>query len=121
MNLILPKAASSLEKLEKQLECLTKNGYDIHLILFDTPVKECVNRSYLRYLVKEYNMNYHSNGSKEHGRFVPKSVTVSIGDSPFTTFAKALNKSGTFASYKAFHNDRFKQSEEIDLNTMIIE
>ena len=120
MNLILPKAPTSLEKLEKQIKYLREKNYDVHLILFDTPVSECVNRSYLRYLVKEYGYERHSDGSLVHGRFVPKSVVMSIGDGPFTTFAKAMKTPGSFASYRAFHNDKNKANEEIDLSTMIL-
>ena len=112
MNLILPKAPTSLEKLEKNLKCLTDKNYDVHLIWIDAPIEECANRNYFRYLIKEYSAN-----PNEHGRFVPVSVITNIGDGPFETFAKAYGQK-RFKSFKAFFNDKYRDNEEIDLKSM---
>ena len=121
MNLILPKASRSLEKLEKQLEILHKKNYDIHLILFESPIEDCANRNYFRYLVKQY-----APDQKSHGRFVPISILTNIGDGTFTTFAKAY-KQKRYKSFKGFFNkgsfgtDASKfVNEEIDLPSMQI-
>lgn len=123
MNIIMPKATTSLTKLEKQLQVLTDKNYDIHLILFESPIEDCANRNYFRYLIKEYSKEP-ENGVQSHGRFVPVSVITNIGDGTFTTFAKA-HRSGRFKSYKAFFNKGTFGSntasytnEEIDLETM---
>ena len=122
MNIIMPKATTSLTKLEKQLQILTDKNYDIHLILFESPIQDCADRNYFRYLIKEYAGQ--ENGIQSHGRFVPVSVITNIGDGTFTTFAKA-RQSGRFKSYKAFFNKGSFGSntasytnEEIDLETM---
>jgi predicted kinase len=123
MNIIMPKATTSYEKLEKQLQVLMAQNYDIHLILFESPIQDCANRNYFRYLVKEY-AEVHENGIQSHGRFVPVSVITNIGDGTFTTFAKA-HKTGRFKSYKAYFNSgsfgndsKRYTNEEIDLETM---
>lgn len=125
MNLILPKATTSYEKLQKQLQVLTDRNYDIHLILFESPIKDCANRSYYRYLIREYDKTAAPGTS--HGRFVPVSVITNIGDGTFTTFAKAY-KDGRYKSYKAFFNkgtvglDTSKYvNEEIDINSMFLD
>ena len=112
MNLILPKAPSTLEKLEKNLRVLTNRNYDVHLIWIDAPIEECANRNYFRYLIKEYSAD-----PNEHGRFVPVSVITNIGDGPFETFAKAY-KQKRFTSFKAYFNDKMINNEEIDLETL---
>ena len=121
MNLILPKASSSIEKLEKQLEVLMKNNYDIHLILFESPIEDCANRNYFRYLVKQY-----APDKESFGRFVPISILTNIGDGTFNTFAKAY-KQQRYKSFKGFFNkgsfgsDTAKfTNEEIDLPSMQI-
>lgn len=121
MNLIMPKATTSYEKLEKQLQVLVDNNYDIHLILFESPIQDCANRNYYRYLIREYEQ---INSNHSHGRFVPVSVITNIGDGTFTTFAKAY-KTGRYKSYKAFYNkgthgknEHQYTNEEIDLETM---
>lgn len=126
MNIILPKASYSLEKLEKQLQVLVDANYDIHLIQIETPIETCANRNYYRYLIKEYQKIYdngkqqNQSGLEVHGRFVPISIITNIGDNSFKTFASAVKKN-KYASYSAFFNDDNKQNEEIDLETMKFE
>jgi len=118
MNLILPKATASYSKLEKQLSGLIEKNYDIHLILFDTPIKDCADRNYYRYLIKEYQRQQNPNEqSNTGGRFVPVSVITNIGDHPYEVFATALENK-RFTSYKAFFNSKNTDNEEIDINTM---
>lgn len=124
MNIIMPKATTSLTKLEKQLQVLTDKNYDIHLILFESPIEDCANRNYFRYLIKEYS-GEQEHGKPVRGRFVPVSIITNIGDGTFETFAKAY-KNGRYKSYHAYYNkgsfgadsSQYK-NEEIDLNTMI--
>ncbi len=123
MNVIIPKATTSLEKLERQLQVLTDKNYDIHLIMFESPIQDCANRNYFRYLVKQFTPMT-VNGRAIQGRFVPVSIITNIGDGTFTTFAKAHSK-GLYKSYKAFYNkgsygtDHSQYTnEEIDLETM---
>lgn len=123
MNLILPKATTSQEKLEKQLDCLVKNNYDIHLILIEAPIQDCASRSYYRFLIREYCKSEPlKNGEYKHGRFVPVSVITNIGDGCFTTFVKSYKNSNIrYKSFKAFYNDNNKHnnnSEELDIETM---
>ena len=110
MDIIFPKATTSLEKLHKQLQILRDRGYDIHLIQIEAPIEDCANRNYFRYLINEYQKD-------SHGRFVPVQVIKDIGDQTFTTFAKAY-KEGRFTSYRAFYNDKYTAKTEIDLTTM---
>ena len=118
MNLIMPKATTSLEKLEKQLQVLLDNGYDIHLILIECPLSECADRNYYRYLIKEYqDLSKIQNGDHPNGRFVPVSVITNIGDGSYNTFVNAKNGK-KYKSYKAIYNDKLK-TEEIDINTML--
>jgi len=119
MNIIIPTAAKSQEKLEQKINALIKNNYDIHLIYFESPYSELANRNYYRYLVQEFEQAKDPNGNIIHGRFVPISVIKSYGDSCFATFAKALADK-RFKSYKAFYNDKHSngQNEEIDLETL---
>ncbi len=115
MNLIMPKAATSLEKLERQLDILTRRNYDIHLILVETPLTDCADRNYYRYLVKEY-----SKKGNEHGRFVPVSVITNIGDGSYQTFVKAMNGK-RFKSFKALYSEGLTKNsnfEEIDIKTL---
>ena len=117
MNLIMPKAATSLEKLEKQLQLLLDNGYDIHLILLECPLSECADRNYYRYLIKEYqDVSNLQQGDHPNGRFVPVSVITNIGDGSYETFVKAKNGK-KYKSYKAIYNDKIK-TEEIDTKSM---
>lgn len=117
MNLILPKATTNLEKLEKQLQVLVDNGYDIHLILLECPITECANRNYYRYLIKEYKTSENvKEGDHKNGRFVPVSVITNIGDGSYETFIKAKDKK-RYSSYKAIYNDNTK-FEEIDTKSM---
>lgn len=121
MNLIMPKASTSLEKLEKQLERLSAKNYDIHLILIDAPIEDCANRNYYRYLIKEYGRdNSVKRSPSEHGRFVPLSVITNIGDSSYETFVRALKTKGKikFKSFKAYYNSDTHDREEIDTKTM---
>ena len=112
LNLILPKATTTLEKLNKQLQILFDRGYDVHLIQLETPLEECANRNYFRYLINEYKAD-------SHGRFVPVSVIKNIGDQTFVTFARAMKESGKrYKSFKAFYNSKDTRNEEIDLETM---
>lgn len=113
LNLIIPKATKTLEKLNKQLQILFDRGYDVHLIQIETPLEECANRNYFRYLINEY-------AADSHGRFVPVSVIKDIGDHTFITFARAMKESGKrYKSFKAFYNSKNTRNEEIDLETMI--
>lgn len=123
LNIIMPKATTSFEKLEKQLQVLTDKNYDIHLIMFESPIQDCANRNYFRYLVKQFSQ-IKVNGQRSYGRFVPVSIITNIGDGTFTTFAKAY-KDGKYKSYKAFFNKgthgtnhELYQNEEIDLSSM---
>lgn len=121
MNLIMPKAATSLEKLERQLKRLQEKNYDIHLILIDAPISDCADRNYYRYLIKEYEgSSFPTPSSKTHGRFVPVSVITNIGDSPYETFIRALksNNGFRFKSFNAFYNSNSQKNEEIDIKTM---
>lgn len=117
MNIIMPKAPTSYEKLKKTIASLIKNNYDIHLIYFDAPYPDLANRSYLRYLVQEYKREIDPSGKQIHGRFVPISVIKNYGDPCHETFAKALT-TGRFKSYKAFFNSKEEPNQEIDLATM---
>lgn len=117
MNIILPKATSTLNKLENQLDVLVKKDYDIHLILLECPLKECANRSYYRYLIKEYqHLDKLKTGEHHKGRFVPVSVITNIGDGSYDTFIKAKNKK-LFKSYNAFYNGN-NSFESIDLESI---
>lgn len=123
MNIIMPKATTSLDKLEKQLKVLTDKNYDVHLIMFESPIQDCADRNYFRYLVKQFSQAK-VNGQRSYGRFVPVSILTNIGDGTFTTFAKAY-KEGRYKSYKAFYNKgshgtnhQLYSNEEIDLETM---
>jgi predicted kinase len=122
MNLIMPKAATSVEKLERQLQVLVNKNYDIHLILIETPITECANRNYYRYLIKEYKkINQSSLTDTGKGRFVPVSVITNIGDNSYTTFAKVCKNCGNikYKSLKALYNDNTRSgSEELDIKTM---
>lgn len=126
LNIILPKAAYSLEKLEKQLQVLVEADYDIHLIQIEAPMTDCADRNYYRYLIKEYQRikeisvgqnNHNLMLGKTHGRFVPVSIITNIGDNSYNTFIKAVKK-GKFASYSAFYNDSMIRNEQIDIETM---
>jgi len=116
-NLILPKASTSVEKLEKQLKMLEDKNYDIHLILIEAPTQECANRNYFRYISREYAQELNPNGLTARGRFVPLSVLIDRGDNSFLTFAKAYGRK-RYKSYKAFYNDKTTPFEELDLETM---
>lgn len=117
MNLIMPKATTNLSKLEKQLQILVDKGYDIHLILIESPLTECADRNYYRYLIKEYqDISKVKDGDHPNGRFVPVSVITNIGDGSYETFIKAKNGK-KYKSYKAIYNDKVK-TEEIDTQTM---
>ncbi len=118
MNIILPNAPTSVEKLEKKIAALTKNNYDIHLIYIDAPYEDLAARSYYRYLICEYEQKKDPNGNLLHGRFVPVSIIKNYGDPCHETFVKAY-KQGRYKSYKAFYNDKFSINEEIDIPTMI--
>lgn len=117
LNLILPKASTSADKLEKQLKILENKNYDIHLILIEAPTEECANRNYFRYLIREYAQEINPNGKTSHGRFIPVSVVIDRGDKSFTTFAHAYGRK-RYKSYKAFYNDKTTPFEELDLETM---
>lgn len=119
MNIIIPTAAKSIEKLEQKINSLIKNNYDIHLIYFESPYPDLANRNYYRYLVQEFKKEKDPNGNIIHGRFVPVSIIKSYGESCFATFANSLNDK-RFKSYKAFYNDNNSngKNEEIDLETM---
>lgn len=117
MNVIMPKAPTSYEKLERTISSLIKNNYDIHLIYFDAPYNDLANRSYMRYLVQEYKRERDPDGNLIHGRFVPISIIKNYGDPCHETFAKALT-TGRFKSYKAFFNSKSEPNQEIDLATM---
>lgn len=124
MNIIMPKSTTNITKLEKQLQILVSKNYDIHLIMFESPITDCANRNYFRYLIKEYS-GEQEHGKPVRGRFVPVSIITNIGDGTFETFAKAY-KNGRYKSYHAYYNkgsfgadsSQYK-NEEIDLNTMI--
>ncbi len=127
LNIILPKAAYSLEKLEKQLAVLVNAGYDIHLIQIEAPITDCADRSYYRYLIREYakindNALNNSKNCSSHGRFVPVSVITNIGDNSYKTFTSAVKK-GKYASYSAFYNggSPFKGSLSEMFNEMPID
>lgn len=115
MNIILPKATSKIEKLEKQISMLTNKGYEVHLILVDTPLAVCANRNYVRYISKEFQRDKNT-----HGRFVPISVIYDIGDGAYETFAKALT-SGKFKKCKMFYSDnKINRTEEVDLESLCL-
>ena len=116
-NLILPKASTSADKLERQLKVLEDKNYDIHLILIEAPTEECANRNYFRYIVREYAQEVNPNGMAVRGRFIPVSVLLERGDKSFATFAHAYGRK-RYKSYKAFYNDKTTPFEELDLNTM---
>lgn len=119
MNVILPVSSQTTEKLERKIESLTKNNYDIHLIYFDAPYSDLADRAYTRYLVREYEQKLDPNGNQIHGRFVPISVILNHGEACHDTFAKAY-KQKRYKSYQAFYNDKTTNgNNEIDLSTMI--
>lgn len=106
-NLVLPKASTSLQKLERQLEILQKRGYDIHLIQIECPLDTCANRSYYRFLVKQYAKVYgldEKGTLAQSGRFVPVEVVKKHHDGSYVTFYEAF-KAKRYSSYKAYYND----------------
>ncbi len=127
INIIMPKASNGLEKLESQLQVLVDAGYDIHLIMIETPTNVCADRNYYRFLIKEYRYLQEVekscgggyNNILERGRFVPVSiVTNHIGDKTYKTFFDSKTKKN-FASYSAFYNDNTITRDTIDIDTMI--
>lgn len=118
MNIIVPTTPNSEEYLDKKIQALIKNNYDIHLIYFDAPYPELADRSYFRFLIQEYEQKLDPNGNVIRGRFAPISIIKRIGDPCFDTFVKTLHKK-RFKSYKAFYNDKSTNGNvEIDLNTL---
>ncbi len=118
MNIIIPTAPNSEEYLDKKIKALLENNYDIHLIFIDAPYPELANRTYFRYLVKEYEQKLDPNGNLMRGRFAPLSIIKSFGDPCFDTFAKTYHKK-RFKSYQAFYNDQNTNGNKaIDLTTM---
>lgn len=118
MNIIIPTAPNSEEYLDKKIKALIENNYDIHLIFIDAPYPELANRTYFRYLVKEYEQELDPNGNLMRGRFAPLSIIKSFGDPCFDTFVKTYHKK-RFKSYQAFYNDKNTNgNESIDLKTM---
>ncbi len=123
MNIVLPKAASSLAKLEIQLQVLQSAGYDIHLILVEAPLETCADRNYYRYLVKQF-ANVYGLDSKgtlaQSGRFISVDTIRFLHDGSYATFFDAYQKK-RYKSYKAIYNDKNTPKGvdiEIDPNTM---
>lgn len=90
-NIVLPLIGKTTQKIRNLRNELLRDGYDVHLVLSELPIKEAAKRAVDRYL-RVLRI------APQQSRFVDPEYVLGVGDRPLATY-EVLRQEGGLKSY----------------------